>query len=60
MWLFDSGNTRLTFFQIFGSSAAFNLLAIREEFEQYTKTWGLIKVQVLLQSTFTFLIELYH
>ena len=49
MWCFDSEYTRLTFFQTFSSSVAFDLLEIRDEFDQNTKTWELMKVQVLLQ-----------
>ena len=60
MWCFDSEYTRLTFFQTFSSSVAFDLLEIRDEFDQNTKTWELMKVQVLLQRTFAFLIELHY
>ena len=51
---------QVNFLSNFGSSVSFSLLKIHKEFDQYTKTWGVIVAQVLLQSTFTFLLELHH
>ena len=40
MWCFYFGDTRLIFFQIFGSSVAFDLVEIREEFDQKYENTG--------------------
>ena len=40
MWPFYSGHTSLTIFQIFGSSVAFDLVEIREEFDQKYENMG--------------------